>query len=95
MNSNFIEILASAEKKFKEEKNRLEKDYDCAIEDEICAEIYCTSLAELIIDKCFRAAMIESRGHMNPIFLMERMKKEVGIYNESINSPFIINKKPS
>jgi hypothetical protein len=35
--------------------------------------------AELIVKECFKAAMIESKGHMNPIDLMQRMKEQVGV----------------
>ena len=35
--------------------------------------------AELIVLECFKAAMIESKGHMNPIDLMKRMKERVGV----------------
>lgn len=35
--------------------------------------------AELIVRECFKAAMIESKGHMNPIDLMKRMKERVGV----------------
>lgn len=35
--------------------------------------------AELIVRECFKAAMIESKGHMNPIELMKRMKELVGV----------------
>jgi hypothetical protein len=35
--------------------------------------------AELIVKECFKAAMIESKGHMNPIDLMKRMKERVGV----------------
>ena len=35
--------------------------------------------AELIVGECFKAAMIESKGHMNPIDLMKRMKEQVGV----------------
>jgi hypothetical protein len=35
--------------------------------------------AELIIRECFKAAMIEAKGHMNPVDLMKRMKEHVGI----------------
>lgn len=35
--------------------------------------------AELIVMECFKAAMIESKGHMNPIDLMKRMKERVGV----------------
>jgi O-acetylhomoserine/O-acetylserine sulfhydrylase-like pyridoxal-dependent enzyme len=35
--------------------------------------------AELIVKECFAAAMIEAKGHMNPIDLMTRMKERVGI----------------
>lgn len=35
--------------------------------------------AELIVQECFKAAMIESKGHMNPIDLMNRMKEQVGV----------------
>ncbi len=35
--------------------------------------------AELIVDECFRAAMIESKGHMNPGELIKRMKERVGV----------------
>ena len=35
--------------------------------------------AELIIQKCFEAAMIESKGHMNPVDLMYAMKERVGV----------------
>ena len=35
--------------------------------------------AELIVKECFKAAMIESKGHMNPNDLMARMKEMVGI----------------
>ena len=38
-----------------------------------------TKFAELIIRECFKAAMIESKGHMNPIDLMKRMKERVGV----------------
>ena len=36
-------------------------------------------LAELIVEECFKAAMVESKGHMNPIDLMKRMKERVGV----------------
>ena len=35
--------------------------------------------AELIVEECFKAAMIESKGHMNPIDLIKRMKERVGV----------------
>ena len=35
--------------------------------------------AELVIKECFAAAMIEAKGHMNPIDLMKCMKDRVGI----------------
>ena len=35
--------------------------------------------AELIVRECFKAAMIESKGHMNPIDLMKGMKERVGV----------------
>ena len=35
--------------------------------------------AELIVRECFKAAMIESKGHMNPIDLMKHMKERVGV----------------
>lgn len=37
------------------------------------------NFAELIVRECFKAAMIESKGHMNPIDLMKRMKERVGV----------------
>jgi len=33
----------------------------------------------LIVEECFKAAMIESQGHMNPGWLMKRMKERVGV----------------
>jgi hypothetical protein len=35
--------------------------------------------AELIVNECFRAAMIESKGHINPGELIKRMKERVGV----------------
>ena len=35
--------------------------------------------AELIVEECFKAAMIESKGHMNPTDLVKRMKERVGV----------------
>ena len=32
-----------------------------------------------IVNECFKAAMIESKGHMNPIDLMNRMNERVGV----------------
>ena len=36
-------------------------------------------LVELVVTECFKAAIIESNGHMNPIDLMKRMKEQVGV----------------
>jgi len=35
--------------------------------------------AELIMRECFKAAMIESKGHMNPARLLNRMKERIGV----------------
>lgn len=35
--------------------------------------------SELIVEECFKAAMIEFKGHMNPNDLMQLMKHRVGI----------------
>ena len=40
---------------------------------------YREKFAELIVEECFKAAMIESKGHMNPIDLIKRMKERVGV----------------
>lgn len=37
------------------------------------------AFANLVVIECFKAAMIESRGHMNPIDLMVHMKERVGV----------------
>ena len=34
---------------------------------------------ELVVKECFAAAMIEAKGHMNPIDLMKSMKDRVGL----------------
>jgi len=36
-------------------------------------------ITALIVEECFKAAMIESKGHMNPDWLMKRMKERVGV----------------
>jgi hypothetical protein len=48
--------------------------------------------AELIVEECFKAAMIESKGHMNPIDLMKRMKEQVGV--EECNHEWVSVKNP-
>ena len=35
--------------------------------------------ANLVVIECLKAAMIESRGHLNPIDLIVRMKERVGV----------------
>jgi hypothetical protein len=42
-------------------------------------ERFKVKFAELIVNECFRAAMIESKGHMNPGELIKRMKERVGV----------------
>lgn len=39
--------------------------------------------AQLIVEQCFRAAMIEARGHMHPLELRRRMNTMTGINNEN------------
>ena len=34
-------------------------------------------ITALIVEECFKADMIESKGHMNPDWLMKRMKERV------------------
>jgi hypothetical protein len=36
-------------------------------------------ITALIVKECFKAAMIESKGQMNPGWLMKRMKERVGV----------------
>lgn len=45
-------------------------------------DYYSEKFAELIVKECFKAAMIEAKGHMNPIDLMKRMKERVGVEDE-------------
>jgi hypothetical protein len=35
--------------------------------------------AELIVKECFKSAMVESKGHLNPVDLIESMKARVGL----------------
>ena len=35
--------------------------------------------AELIVKECFKAALIETKGHVNPVDLMKRMEERVGV----------------
>lgn len=39
---------------------------------------------KLIVEECFKAAMIESKGHMNPVDLMNRMKEMTGLSQNDI-----------
>ena len=41
--------------------------------------IFAIKLTELVVEECFKAAMIKSNGHMNPIDLMLSMKQRVAI----------------
>jgi hypothetical protein len=59
--------------------NNLKRLIDEAIASDIEGVESAEAFANLVIIECFKAAMIESRGHLNPIDLMVRMKERVGV----------------
>lgn len=73
MNERTEELISKAWEKAGKEVS--EGDWHAYVHD----KIFHVKLIELVIDECFRAAMIESKGHMNPYWLMKRMKERVGV----------------
>lgn len=41
--------------------------------------IFANKLTELVVQECFKAAMVEAGGKVNPYYLMQSMKQRVGI----------------
>ena len=73
MNERTEELIGKAWEKAGKEVS--EEDWHTYVHD----EIFNVKLIELVVDECFRVAMIESKGHMNPDWLMKRMKERVGV----------------
>lgn len=68
---NFTDILGM--------NNNLKRLINEAIASDIEGVEVVEAFANLVVIECFKAAMIESRGHMNPIDLMVHMKERVGV----------------
>lgn len=73
MNDRILE-LAQAADDYADEKLQMRGEYHPDWHD-----VRDLKFAELIVVECFKAVMIESKGHMNPIDLMNGMKKRIGI----------------
>ena len=59
--------------------NNLKRLIDEAIASDIEGVEAVEAFANLVVIECFKVAMIESRGQLNPIDLMVRMKERVGV----------------
>lgn len=74
-----IKELAEHAKKYARDYVSECKHYGYCIEQNEYELRFEQKFAELIVGECFKAAMIESKGHFNPVDLMNNMKVRVGI----------------
>lgn len=65
--------------KMNERIKELAEEAGCSIDSMGFGEGNIGGLVKLVVIECFKAAMIEAKGHMNPTDLMARMKQRTGV----------------
>lgn len=62
-----------------EQIQRLAEQAGCTIDRLGYGEGNLEKFAELIVDQCFKVALVEGKGYLNPIKLRDAMKKHFGV----------------